>query len=117
MNSFDASLAERLHGMVDGEFDATPPVGRVLGRAHAAGRRRHAARLTGASLAVLAAGAVIGGIATTPWATHPKGTARSSTVAQTPLLRLEAAVTASGSTSYNITVTAHSKSTPGAKDQ
>ena len=117
MNSFDTTLAERLHGMVDGEFDARPPVDSVLGRAHAARRRRTTVRVASASLAVLATGGVIAGVATTPWASHSGRTAGSAASAQAPLMKLEAAVSATENLSYKIKVTSHVKSVPGSQDQ
>ena len=107
MNSFDTRLAERLHVMVDGETGSAPPVGSVLIRGRAAGRRRTALRVAGASLAVLVAGGVVATVA------HPGTPRPPGTAAQAPRLTLAAAVSASENISYRIRMSVAVKSVPG----
>jgi len=112
MNTFETRLAERMHDMADGEFDSAAPAAGVLARGRTAGRRRAATRIAGASLAVLAAGGVVTAIAA-----HPSHTAHSTTtVAESPQIKLMAAVAASESTSYQLELTTRVKSTPGSPD-
>src|SRR5690349_10487427 len=107
MNTFETQLAERMHDMADGEFDSAVPAAGVLARGRTAGRRRAAVRIAGASLAVLAVGGVV-----TAVAAHPSRTDHSTaTVAESPQLKLMAAVAASESTSYQLEVTTRVRST------
>jgi hypothetical protein len=115
MNTFETRLAERLHDMADGDFDSAAPVVGVLTRGRAAGPRRTAVRLAGASLAVLAVGGVVTTVAVHPWsADHAAGIA---TAAQSPELTLMAAVAASDGISYKLKLVTKVKSTPGSPDQ
>lgn len=101
MNTFETRLAERLHDMADGDFDSAAPVVGVLTRGRAAGPRRAAVRVAGASLAVLAVGGVVTTVAVHPWSTNRS----AGTVAQSPAITLMAAITASDGISYQIKVT------------
>ncbi|WP_030437513.1 hypothetical protein [Actinoplanes subtropicus] len=115
MNSFETRLAERLHDMADGDFDSAAPIVGVLARGWAAGPRRTAVRLAGASLAVLAAGGVVTTVAVHPWSAERSGGVAA--VPQPPEMALMAAVAASDGVSYELTLTTVVKSTPGSPDQ
>ena len=100
MNTFETRLAERLHDMADGDVDSVAPVAGVLTRGRAAGPRRAAVRLAGASLAVLAVAGVVTTVAVHPWRTNRS----AATVARPPAITLMAAITASDGISYRIKV-------------
>lgn len=117
MNTFETRLAERLHDMADGDLDSAAPVVGVLTRGRAAGPRRTAVRLAGASLAVLAVGGVVTTVAVHPWSTGHAAGQSAGTTAQPPEMTLMAAVAASDGISYQLKLTTEVKSTPGSPDQ
>ncbi|MGY0003425.1 hypothetical protein [Micromonospora sp. I033] len=105
MTNLDERLADRLHALVDDEPDSAAPAGLLLARGRRA-RRRRAGTLASGALAVLALGAL--GAATLvqgPAPGRPAVSAEATTpAAASPRMELTAALAASESTSYRITM-------------
>ncbi|MGW5668470.1 hypothetical protein [Micromonospora sp. NPDC003776] len=105
MNDLDERLARGLHTIVDAEPDSSAPTGLLLERGRRARRRRNGTLVSG-TLAVLALGAV--GATTLvhrPAPDRPAVVAEASAPAvASPRMELAAAVAASESTSYRVTV-------------
>ena len=99
---------------MDGEFDSVPPTRALLCRGARARRRRTATTAVAASFAAVAAIAV-GGLVVTS-AGHPTTSGRrdAGTAAPAPAMQLAAAVTASQSTSYRLTITTGTPADPDA---
>ncbi|GII29921.1 hypothetical protein [Planotetraspora mira] len=104
MNTLDERLANRLHGIVDGEPDSAPPTGMLLERGRRARRRRTTA-VAGATCAVLALGvATAATVATGPAQVRPGVTAEPTSPLKltSPAMELASAVTASENISYRM---------------
>jgi hypothetical protein len=105
MNTLDERLANRLHDIVDGEPDSTPPTGMLLERGRRA-RRQRATAMVGATCAVLALGvATAATVATAPATSRPGVTAEAPSPQlelASPAMELASAITASENISYRI---------------
>ncbi|MFF0655182.1 hypothetical protein [Micromonospora tulbaghiae] len=106
MNTLDERLANRLHGIVDGEPGSVPPVGALLERGRRARRRRTTA-MVGATCALLALGAATAAtVTTTPAPSRPAVSAEAFPPEPAPpALQLVSAVTASENISYRMRMT------------
>jgi hypothetical protein len=100
MNAVEQHLVERLHDMVDGELDSTPPTQQLFERGRLA-RRRRVVAATSASCAALV---VVAAVAVAAVASAP-ARPTVSVQAASPQLELAAVITASESTSYKLKVT------------
>ncbi|SBT50441.1 hypothetical protein [Micromonospora auratinigra] len=114
MTNLDERLTDRLHALVDGEPDSAAPTDLLLDRGRRA-RRRRTGTLAGGTLALLTLGAVgAGTLVPGPAPDRPGATAGAATpatvagssapAADAPRMELAAAVAATESTSYRITV-------------
>ncbi|SCL64233.1 hypothetical protein [Micromonospora chersina] len=104
MTDLDERLTDRLHALVDGEPHSAAPAATLLERGRR-GRRRRTATVAGGTLAVLVlstAGATT--LVHRPAPDRPAVAQASAPAVASPRMELAAAVTASESTSYRVTV-------------
>ncbi|NUT36507.1 MAG: hypothetical protein HOV79_25920, partial [Hamadaea sp.] len=96
MNSFDRQLTEQLHELAGAESESAPPMRQLMERGRRA-RHRRAVLMTGTSFAVVAIGAAVAVVAGVggPPAPDARPPAASAGAAQSPKLKLVAAVAAS----------------------
>jgi hypothetical protein len=105
MNTLDERLANRLHDIVDGEPDSTPPTGVLLERGRRARHRRTTA-VVSATCAVLALGvATAAAVATAPATVRTPSSPGVTAEASSPRLELASAIAASENISYKVKVT------------
>lgn len=110
MNTFETRLADHMHDVAEAETSGLPPTQNLLTRGKQARLRRRAVVTGGVAALVVAAGVVT---ATVPWSEPSRPPVAE---AQSPAVRLAAAVAASDDISYRVKVTWSGSNIEGAFD-